>query len=685
MIPAIVEAALRALLMAVAVGLCLRLLRVRNVFALKVAWGIVLAASLAMPMLMRWQALPRIATLVMPVPHWWRAEQPISSKPLPGASGTAFTSGTASIAVTGDAPNALQGREAAAHFPAPTIAHRVFNETQSESPSERLSAQHSQPWPTGPIALFSLLYLAICAVLLLRLFWGAATALRVWIASPTVDPAVLPPAARVAASGIGIRSSRAISSPLTIGSGVLLSADFASWDAEKLRIVLAHERSHIRQGDFYLQLLAGLYAAIFWFSPLGWWLKRTLSDLGETISDRAGLREAASRSSYALILFEFALAPRPTLKGVAMARPSRLSQRIEKLLNESTFRQAFAGSLHRILVAALVVPLTLVVGTTLVRVQAGSQPAPKPAALVQPAAQPVSQVQLAAVSVSETAADLINPHPEPAVASGAPAAPEPDERAPAATFERTLSASAQAQFSVATGSGNITLSQGSGSQIHVSARIYVNKEGTIEEAREIAANPPIEQNGDTIRIGDQQNRYHGISIDYTIEAPAEIHLTAATGSGNITDTGVGREAKLTAGSGDVVASGLTGRFAILTGSGNLRVDGVTEGDAKLQTGSGDIEVKNLGGLLNAQTGSGDIKASGAPSSNWRLSAGSGNIVLAAGNAGFNLDASTGSGSIDTAQAAALQGDTNHHHLSGPVNGGGPTVRLETGSGDIRVD
>jgi hypothetical protein len=47
--------------------------------------------------------------------------------------------------------------------------------------------------------------------------------------------------------------------------------------------------------DFYLQVLAGLYGAMFWFSPLGWWLKRKLSELGEAISDLAGLEEAASR------------------------------------------------------------------------------------------------------------------------------------------------------------------------------------------------------------------------------------------------------------------------------------------------------------------------------------------------------------------------------------------------------
>ena len=58
-----------------------------------------------------------------------------------------------------------------------------------------------------------------------------------------------------------VRCSTRVSSPVTICSSIVLPADYASWDAEKLRIVLAHERSHIRQGDFYLQLLAGITLA----------------------------------------------------------------------------------------------------------------------------------------------------------------------------------------------------------------------------------------------------------------------------------------------------------------------------------------------------------------------------------------------------------------------------------------
>jgi hypothetical protein len=51
---------------------------------------------------------------------------------------------------------------------------------------------------------------------------------------------------------------------------------------------------------------------------------------------------------------------------------------------------------------------------------------------------------------------------------------------------------------------------------------------------------------------------------------------------------------------------------------------------------------------------------------------------------MNLDASTGSGRISTNQPAP-QTSADHHHLAAQLNGGGPEVRVETGSGDIRID
>jgi len=32
----------------------------------------------------------------------------------------------------------------------------------------------------------------------------------------------------------------------------------------------------------------------------------------------------------------------------------------------------------------------------------------------------------------------------------------------------------------------------------------------------------------------------------------------------------------------------------------------------------------------------------------------------------------------------MQGSLNKHHVSGTVNGGGPTIRATTGSGDVTI-
>jgi DUF4097 and DUF4098 domain-containing protein YvlB len=234
-----------------------------------------------------------------------------------------------------------------------------------------------------------------------------------------------------------------------------------------------------------------------------------------------------------------------------------------------------------------------------------------------------------------------------------------------ATFERTVTVSGQAQLSVSTGSGNIHLTRGAGNQVHIFGKVKSGWGVSEERVKEIAAHPPIEQTGNIVRIGGHHENLQNISIDYEIQAPENALLEAGTGSGNITVEGVGENAKLSTGSGNIHATGLHGGFTAETGSGNM-------------------ELRNLHGGLRAGTGSGDIKVGGAPTTEWKLGTGSGAVELWPGSTGITLDASTGSGSIHSDHEVATQGTLNHHHVSGKLNGGGPTVRIGTGSGDIRI-
>jgi DUF4097 and DUF4098 domain-containing protein YvlB len=253
-----------------------------------------------------------------------------------------------------------------------------------------------------------------------------------------------------------------------------------------------------------------------------------------------------------------------------------------------------------------------------------------------------------------------------------------------ATFERTLTVSGKVELSVSTGSGNIHLTPGSGNRVHIFGRVKSSWGGSEERVREIAAHPPIEQTGNIVRIGGHHENLRNISIDYEIEAPADAYLDAGTGSGNVTDGGVGENAKLETGSGNIHATGLHGGFSAGTGSGNIYAEQSGEGDVKAETGSGNIELRNLHGGLRAGTGSGNIKVGGTPDSPWHLETGSGNVEFWAGNAAFTLDAETGSGGIHTDEEMLTQGSSDRHHITGKINGGGPMVHIETGSGDIRV-
>lgn len=253
-----------------------------------------------------------------------------------------------------------------------------------------------------------------------------------------------------------------------------------------------------------------------------------------------------------------------------------------------------------------------------------------------------------------------------------------------ATFDRTLSVSGHVDLSISTGSGHIHLTRGPDNQVHIFGRVRSSWGANEDMVRQIADHPPIEQTGNIVRIGYHHRNLHNISIEYDIQAPASSFLQAGTGSGDITDDGIGDNAKLTTGSGSIHATGLHGGFYVSTGSGDISAEQTSSGDVQAHTGSGSIDLRHIYGALRAETGSGDIKVAGSPTDPWHLQTGSGSIEFWPSGSGFDLDASTGSGSIHSDPQMTTHGALNRHHIVARILGGGPTVRLETGSGDIRI-
>ena len=277
-------------------------------------------------------------------------------------------------------------------------------------------------------------------------------------------------------------------------------------------------------------------------------------------------------------------------------------------------------------------------------------------------------------------------------------------------FDKTYSLTGPATVSISTGSGYVHVYPGSGNQVHIVGHVHSRPGifgGNFDEAvQKIVADPPIVQSGNTITVSnrhDDSELFRNISIDYDVTTPATTTLKAGTGSGSIEiggiETGVtahtgsgdihvdnvGANVQLDTGSGSIRATNVHGGGVLQTGSGRIELSTSGPGDVRTKTGSGSIHVDGINGGVRADTGSGSIEIAGNPSNEWRASSGSGSIQLnPAANARFNFEAETGSGGIRVDRPIVMQGSLNKHHMTGTVNGGGPTLRASTGSGSITI-
>lgn len=223
------------------------------------------------------------------------------------------------------------------------------------------------------------------------------------------------------------------------------------------------------------------------------------------------------------------------------------------------------------------------------------------------------------------------------------------------SFERTLNVSGEVTLEVSTGSGRIEVHPGPAGTVAIRARIRASDSwfagsSPAERVRRVEQNPPIEQTGNSIRLGRVGDRelYNHVSISYDITVPEATQLSATSGSGAI------------------------------------RVEGI-RGSARVTAGSGSIEFASIGGTVEARTGSGRIIGRGL-GAGIVAHAGSGSVRLQIGqNAAFHLSARSGSGGIEVAHPMTMQGRLNRHRVSASVRGGGPMVEVATGSGAVQID
>lgn len=211
--------------------------------------------------------------------------------------------------------------------------------------------------------------------------------------------------------------------------------------------------------------------------------------------------------------------------------------------------------------------------------------------------------------------------------------------------------------------------------------------------------------------------------DLKIAVPAGRQIEVYLAVGKLSATNVRGDLRLDASSADVSATGTVGPLVVDVGSGGVTVRDV-QGEVTVDTGSGDVDATNVRGdvlridtgsgaatvsqartrVLDIDTGSGKIEVSGATAERVRLDTGSGSVRCELASNPTSLDVDTGSGSVTLtlppSYGAILEIETGSggidvdfpvearrfrsDHLTGRIGDGRGTLRVDTGSGSVRI-
>lgn len=282
-------------------------------------------------------------------------------------------------------------------------------------------------------------------------------------------------------------------------------------------------------------------------------------------------------------------------------------------------------------------------------------------------------------------------------------------------FEKTVSLAKDGEVILKNISGNIEVKSWDKGEVKIEA-LKVSKASTLSEAEENAKRVEIlvKKEDKILRIDtkyqESQNLFRkkslNVSINYNLLIPAKASAKINSVSGNVDLEEIGGAAKVHVVSGDVGARKTDKGVDCETVSGNLEIRDIA-GDAYLKTVSGDITVERIKGSINAEVVSGNIELMAVSDANvvegksisgaviyqgkikrggrYTLKSHSGNVSMTLpADSGFELEAKTFSGNIESDFEITVSGQISKRKISGVVNEGGAVVKLSTFSGDISL-
>ena len=272
----------------------------------------------------------------------------------------------------------------------------------------------------------------------------------------------------------------------------------------------------------------------------------------------------------------------------------------------------------------------------------------------------------------------------------------------AEVFTRTETVARGQWFNFHAPIGEITETEGTGTQVEVRAEKILRRQGSISDigfrvfrsgdAVTICAvfDDDDECNEDGYRSDRNWNygrNFRPPSLNVTIRVPAGTKVRAFSGNGEVSVTGAFAELVARSGNGKVRVSGTAGEVEAASGNGEVTVENV-RGPVSANSGNGDIRVTTVQGPVSASSGNGDlfIRMSELKiADDMQFTTGNGRINVTVPD-GFNadIDASTGNGGIVSDFPIQVTGRISKTRLRGTIGQGGRRLKLVTGNGEIEL-
>ena len=292
------------------------------------------------------------------------------------------------------------------------------------------------------------------------------------------------------------------------------------------------------------------------------------------------------------------------------------------------------------------------------------------------------------------------------------------------SFDRTFNVSGHTRLEINNVSGEVRITSGASDKIHVHADVHTRGGGQRESQKRlsaIAADPPVEQTPDGVRIGKSGVRPNNTRFDYTIEVPPDTEVASNITSGNQSIRGlrgpiktqsvsgaiavqdIAGDAQLTTLSGAISASDMGDAVRASNASGSITITGVKDdvrassqsGEIRVSKAMGRVEVQSSSGATQVDGATGDVRIRGvsgalrlygspAPNSFWDLHTVSGPVEVGiAKGANFHLLAEAMNGDISTNFPIMIE-EQGKHSLRAQIGTGGARVEIHTVSGGIRL-